>query len=139
MKKLTKTEYIKRWLLSGKPLRQHQAKIFWNCERLAPIIERFRKGERGHDKMAIIDIGKPGQYSNYMLLEKGLIRNRLFKGYRLTVINFSTVLGDKGQYKDMSIEIVANNGHDCKLITVNQNAFRDKKIMNNYLKNETNN
>jgi hypothetical protein len=129
MKTLTKTEHIKRWLKSGKPLRQHQAKVNWNCERLAPVIERFRKGLKGHEVMPIIDIGKPGDYSNYLMLEKGLIRNRLFKGYRLTVINFKTISGDRGQYKDMNINIVANNGHDCKTITVNQDAFRDKKIM----------
>ena len=136
MKTLTKTEHIKRWLKSGKPLRQHQAKVNWNCERLAPVIERFRKGLKGHEVMPIIDIGKPGDYSNYLMLEKGLIRNRLFKGYRLTVIDFKTISGDRGQYKDMSIDIVANNGNDCKSITVNQNAFRDKKIMIKAIENE---
>jgi hypothetical protein len=136
MKTLTKTEHIKRWLKSGKPLRQHQAKVNWNCERLAPVIERFRKGLKGHEVMPIIDIGKPGDYSNYLMLEKGLIRNRLFKGYRLTVIDFKTVSGDRGQYKDMNIYIVANNGGNCKAITVNQDAFRDKKIMIKAIENE---
>jgi hypothetical protein len=81
MKTLTKTENVKRWLESGKALRQHQAKVNWNLERLAPIIARLK--ERG---MWIINIGKPGKHANYIMIERGPIKNLIIKGHILEVI-----------------------------------------------------
>jgi hypothetical protein len=121
MKTLTKTENVKRWLESGKALRQHQAKVNWNLERLAPIIARLK--ERG---MWIINIGKPGKHANYIMIERGPIKNLIIKGYILEVLSAHYMTWG---FDDMVISIQADNGRDQKTFRCNSSAFRDKKVM----------
>ena len=125
MKTLTKTEYAKRWLISGKKLRQHQAKVHWNMERLASVINRFRA--RFSDKW-IINVGDPGKHANYLMLQRGKYLYALVKGFRFKVEHCNYVL-ENGHYKDADILLTAENGVKRVKLLVNQDALRSKKIM----------
>jgi hypothetical protein len=118
--KLTKTEQVKRWLESGKKIRQHTAKTRFNAERLAVIIERLK-----HRGMWIINVGEPGKHANYIMLEKGPIKNLMIKGYKLNIEHAFYYDG----FKYMQILIYATNGVRQKIFHCNSDAFRDKKIM----------
>ena len=66
VKKLTKHEYVKRWMQLGKSLTQRQAINNWNVYRLAVIIQRLKE-----DGMWIINIGHPGSHAKYISFERG--------------------------------------------------------------------
>lgn len=120
MKKLTNTENIKRYLQSGKPLRQHQAKAKWNAERLASI--KHRLCQRG---MWIIDIGIPGKHANYLAFEKGPIKNLEINGYTFEIKDAEYFDG----FKDMYITIQSNKRSVYTFFVVTSEAFRKKSIM----------
>ena len=120
MRTLTKTEQVKRRLETGKKIRQHTAKTRFNAERLAVIVERLK-----HRGMWIINVGEPGKHANYIMLEKGPIKNLMIKGYRLSIEGAYYIKG----FSDMEILIGAENGVRIKAFRCTSGAFRDKKIM----------
>lgn len=61
MKTLSKTEYAKRWLMSGKSLTYRQAIINWQFYSFRRFLDRNR------DKLNIINIGEPGKYGKYII------------------------------------------------------------------------
>ena len=130
MKKLTNTENIERYLQSGKKLRQHQAKVFWNAERLAPIVARLK-----HRGMWIINIGEGGKHANYLAFECGIIKNLEIDGFTFYITDAYYELNS---FSDMFIDIQAMNGRTETYFTVQSEAFRDKKVMKKALMDSLN-
>jgi hypothetical protein len=120
MKTLTKIEKVKRWLESGKALTQQQAIDHFNYYRLADAIHKLR--DRG---MWIIDIGKPGQYSKYLQVERGTVKNLMVIGHRIEIVHANYING----LSDMAILICASNGRRGLTFRVQSDAFRDQEIM----------
>lgn len=124
----SKIAYVEKWLKEGKKLSGKQAWINFGYYRLSDAIYKLRK--KG---MWIIDAGKK-DYAEYLLIERGLIKNRLFNGFKLTVIDAKTIFSTSGQYQDMEVYIVGNNGNGSVSFEVRSDAFRSKKVMENKLK-----
>lgn len=119
MKRLTKIEYVKRWLEKGKSLTQMQAISHFNYYRLADAVHKLRKSG-----MWIIDISKE-DYAKYLLIEKGPIKNLMVKGHRIHIESADYING----FSDMRILITAYNGAHSVSFGVTSSAFRDQKIM----------
>ena len=65
MKKITKIESVKRWLLLGRTITQMQAINLWQYTRLADAV--FVLNARG---MNIVNLNKKPKYARYKLKEK---------------------------------------------------------------------
>ena len=121
MKTLTKIEYVRRWLQSGKSITDNQARnSHIRYTRLAVAINRLR--ERG---MWIINIGQPGYFAKYLMIDKGPIRNLMVKGHRIAIDDAHYING----LSDMRMLVTAYNGAHSVSFCVRSDAFRDKKIM----------
>ena len=69
MKTLSKTEYVKRWLNSGRTRTQRQAINHFNAYRLAVIKQRLNEGHYCYLGMKIIDLNEgTGKHSIYKLI-----------------------------------------------------------------------
>ena len=123
MKTLSKTQYIYNWLDEGKKIRQHQAKVMFNAERLASIINRFRK--RYSDRW-IINVGEKGKHANYMMIKRGRYLKTLIKGYRLTFQNVEYVRKN-GLIVDADILLTCDNGTNHFQVMACEGDFRRTK------------
>jgi hypothetical protein len=124
MKALAKSQYVKRWLRSGKTLTPNQARALWKADRLAVIVGRMRA-----DGEWIIDIGPKGRYSKYLLFKKGPINNLEINGFRFEILNAKYAGPINAPLSDMEITIKANDGRVWEQFIVNSDAFRNNQIM----------
>lgn len=121
----SKIAYVEKWLKEGKAITNRLSVNRFNYFRLADGIYKLKnKG------MWIINIGKPGKYAKYIMVDRGLIHNIIPLGFRLNIISAHYIDG----LADMEIYIIANNGVRSVQFTCNSDAFRDKSIMENKLK-----
>lgn len=121
----SKIAYVKRYLNEGKKITDKFARErCMNYTRLASGINRLKS------QMWIINVGKPGSYAEYIKLERGQIKGILFRGFKLHIINAHYIDG----LADMEVFIIGHNGDRSVNFTVNSDAFRSKKVMENKLK-----